>query len=389
MKKLINRWLNDCMFEKIRAFFIFSFFIVSNVSIAEPPMEEVGNCSLNPIVTHIAATGSAREILGSQNGDWESKLNAIFLKTINDELSSHSSTANEGANARQKELTLEKINNIYQDVLQGGLTTVLIEDREPKERFPIEKMTLVLSFKNKEGRIGGEAWIKLRGGNSPIPELYIEQIYLHDKALSDGKVAARFLLANMDLLRLFNNRPEAKISLKAWTGETSLTGQEYGGYIWGPYGFEYDPIPLSTGKSTDQTAGKTSKRLGDQFIAWLKMCYGPERNTEIIDEKCDNSKPELRPTQLSAQLSKDELDRLIAKIQTWEHPCEMALFDTQQELGRPLGKFFGKLGKEFMTDSKAKVRWQGHLNINKKDDPGLKQFFSYVREVLSRPSRTR
>lgn len=41
---------------------------------------------------------------------------------------------------------------------------------------------------------------------------------------------------------------------------------------------------------------------------------------------------------------------------TWTHPWEMALLDTKTLLGRPVGKFDGLIGKEFMGDEEVSFR---------------------------------
>ncbi len=314
-------------------------------------------------------------IVGSKNGGINAELSKIKQKRDND--NNHSLI--HSLIAHVEHLTQEVIDKIFQNLLETGSTQVEITRRSPEKGWPIESMKLSLRFKNQKGDFAGMAEMTLIGGG--FPHLCIEQIFMKDRSLRGAGLTAKFMMANIELLRKFTENPNAQITLKAWTGYEYGMGYEYGGYIWAPYGFEYDP-PVFGGQPKDL--------LADQFIQWLKNSYGPERNVEKLRDRFRHNAlihdmDDLNPELFLSQLSKEELEKIEKRIRSWNHPWEMALFDTRSELGRPLGKFFGKLGKEFMSDREEKVRWYGHLNVNKENDQGLGQFFKYADEVLSRP----
>lgn len=231
-------------------------------------------------------------------------------------------------------VTLSELQKTYSDILPLGS----IEVRPSKMLNPNFKIVL----KNSAGLNVGDVDMRFRRHRG-APSIVIETVFLLDRNLRGYGLSSRLLDATVKLLQSVTNDKNAAIFLHAWTGNSL-----FGGYVWAPYGFEY----------ADKTKGL---QLNRKFGSWVEKTYGAGRL--LIDR---------------------ELQEVKGSTEKWRYPWEMALFDATTVIGRPVGKFNGRLGKEFMGASEERVAWNGVLYVNRENGPGMKQFRAYSAVVMER-----
>lgn len=275
-----------------------------------------------------------------------------------------------------KKLMEKDLGEIYESILDKGLIKFSMMHQTQEKDKSIESAEFKLFFFNTKGDSSGYAELSL-GHKGSIPVLDIKMVYLNDLSIRGSGFAAKFMLANIETLQRFSLHLKAQIQLDAWSGSEHGLGQLYGGYIWAPYGFDHMPNPFDPNKSKQV-------ELNNKFIVWIKSWYGPNRNITQLKHILSKDPYDLfSPEVFLTELTTIEFELIEKLVLTWKYPWEMAFFDTHSVIGRPIGKFFGKLGKEFMTDSNEKVRWMGYLEVNQENNPGTRQFYKYVNEVLS------
>jgi hypothetical protein len=239
-------------------------------------------------------------------------------------------------------------------------------------------LSFTLEFKNSKDVTVGRADLELSNFEG-APRLKVELISFYDSnERTGGRLSSRLTQANVEFLRRISDNPLAQVTLEACTGEFFIVGHRvdaYGGYLWAQHGFAYadsmSESDLRAMYGDEWREHFDHREQAQNFKLWLRHRYGREK----VEQK----------------LSEDELKQINQVVDTWRFPWEMAIFDSKLVLGRSLGKFDGKLGKEFMTDKKAVlrepndkrfgrrgVRWRGSIYVNQKSSPGMQQYFKYI-----------
>lgn len=265
----------------------------------------------------------------------------------------------------------------YKEVFAKGSIQIQIESRRPELDFPVHDMKFSINFLDSSGQIKGFARL-IFTQNHPFtqaPDLHVDRVILHDPALRGSGLAAKLMKANVRLLQDLSRSPLARISIKAYSG----SARDYGAYVWAPYGFELDPSAPQESLAFLETDShfEPARKFAEGFLNWLSEQYGPYGR---IGRSVNRDRPELE----LSQLSEEEYGRIKTLARSWKYPWEMALYDTRTHLGRAVGKFVGKLGKEYL--SSTTFVWDGELYVNRESE-SLRQFYRYADEVLGRPSQ--
>lgn len=236
-------------------------------------------------------------------------------------------------------ITIEGLQDLYRDVFRKG--KVVVKLREDTVYGESQTFGFFLHFLSREGEKKGNAHLQFSKLSEEDDRVILEIVHIEiADARYRGAVVSRLLQATVGLLQTLSSSKDAKISLQAMT-----TVGYHGAYLWATYGFDFDNGVMHS------RAGYL-KDLREAFFNWL----------------------------VRLELTTKEQAKIRAVAERWDHSWEMANFDATPLLGRSVGKFKGKIGKQFLGDSNAEADWYGSLFVNQPGSPGMQQYYRRQKE---------